>query len=509
MLENFLSSFERFDTRYSLAIIASALVVFYIISCIYQLYFSPLAKVPGPWYAALSKGWFLTMSMRGNVSFVVHKLHQKYGPYVRIAPNEISVADLESVKKIHSIHDIYPKSKFYEALSGGLDHINVVTDHEEYKRRRRDIGDAFSNSNMTDLEPIVRKHIDTCVRKLNRELENDKTLNIMEWIQFTVVDVIGEISFGRDFGMLENEIVDLIAFVALLACQAYLPIIGLLKLLSTYIPNSKLVKVVQSGNRLLSYAQEALANLRHEIQCKRPRPSLFSKILAKVKDTELKSTMTMNQIRDEAFVFIIAGSDTTVITLTFIIWAIIRNAEVRQKVKAELDGLLSDCDDLSGINDAKVRDLQYFNSVINEGIRLYIAAQIGLPRVVPSGNGGRQLGPYFLPTGTEVSTPIFTIQRDSELFPEPFSFKPERWLNATDDMKAALLGFGGSSRPCIGRNLAMMEIRLFLALMFISCPNVGLADSCTDESMEINEFLLLNPKGHKCELKKVPIGNSI
>ncbi|RVD81461.1 uncharacterized protein DFL_009325 [Arthrobotrys flagrans] len=81
-------------------------------------------------------------------------------------------------------------------------------------------------------------------------------------------------------------------------------------------------------------------------------------------------------------------------------------------------------------------------------------------------------------------------------------FKPERWLNATKEMESAMLASGGASRLCIGKNLAMMELRILAAKMLKECGKITLADSCTDESMELEEIAALLPKSRKCELQQ-------
>jgi len=128
---------------------------------------------------------------------------------------------------------------------------------------------------------------------------------------------------------------------------------------------------------------------------------------------------------------------------------------------------------------------------------------MGLPRVVPA--GGRQLGPYFFAGGTEVTTQAFTNHRDQAIFKRAWEFEPERWETPTEEMNQSLMYFGGGTRTCLGQNLAMMELRLIAAAMLTQCEDAVLADSCTDESMEFENFFVVKPKSHKCELKKASI----
>ncbi|KAF3120211.1 hypothetical protein TWF594_003947 [Orbilia oligospora] len=484
--------------------VAAILVIGYLVlTAIYELYFSPLSKIPGPWYAAVSRLWLIYRSLRGGVIFTAYDLHKQYGPYVRMSPNEISVAEIESVRKIHAPSDPYEKAGFYKTIGKGFKTIFVLTDHEEYKHRLKALGGGFAAMNLALLEPVIRKHVNTCVSKLKQELDNGRNPDVFLWVQFMSTDIIGEISFGKDFGMLESETInplirDAMTYLALLAMRAFVPLMQLLEPLLSHIPHSGIQRIFGSEQRILKYSNNAILSLVRDSQdCKdeEVRPNLFSKMLRNLDNPKCRYKMTMEEIRHDSFGFILGGSDTVTITGSFIIWAILRHIEVRKKLEAEFQSL-----GVGDITDKKLQTLPFLKCVIQEGVRMYSAAQFYLPRAVPG--TGRKLGPYFLPGGVEVITPIYTIQRNSDIFPEPHVFKPERWMNATDEMNDAIIAFGGSSR---GKNLSMMEMRLLIAVLLTEYPEVDLAESCTDESMEIVEFLCIKPRGGKCELKKKKI----
>ncbi|KAF3930399.1 hypothetical protein AA313_de0207786 [Arthrobotrys entomopaga] len=272
-----------------------------------------------------------------------------------------------------------------------------------------------------------------------------------------------------------------------------------LEILFSPIPHSGIQRFLHADARMRQFAQNSLENMQpiQEQNCKdgKPRPSLFSKVFEDMNDPTCKHRLTMKQLVDESFVFIIAGTDTTYITITFLTWAIFKDNKVYQRLKAEIETL-----DITELTNEKLQKLSYLECVIKEGLRLYTAAPLSLPREVPT--GGRQLGPHFIPENTHILTPIFTIHRDHTLFPHPFSFKPERWMNATKEMDDAMLTFGGAARPCLGQNLALFEIRLLLATLITSCPDLQLGETCTDNCMEIEERVFIHPKGLKCELQK-------
>ncbi|KAK6347376.1 hypothetical protein TWF718_005215 [Orbilia javanica] len=484
-----------------LVVITVLLSAYFLINAFYQLYFSPLAKVPGPWYAAISELWYISKLLRGQSMFAIHDLHQRYGPYVRVSPNDVMVADAEAVKKIHSPFDVFPKSEVYKKAGLIQRSIAIMVDHDKVKKRRKAIGNGFSNSNMRSLEPVIRGKVDLCVEKMKQDLEAKGSVDILPWLGFLATDTIGEIAFGKDFGILASGMghsfgQDLLLATGVMFVRGHIPGGTYLESIISRIPHPTIQWIFGSGNRVFTYTNQALGDLRHEItedEGLGSKPSVFSTILQNQDNPTAKYKMTMEEVRDEALGFILAGTDTVTITATYLIWAILRHKEVRQKLEAEFTALGDN------ITDEALQQLPYLTFVIKEALRLYAGAQIGLPRAVPL--GGRQLGPYFLPEKTGVMTPIYSIHRDPKIFEEPLLFNPGRWSCATKDMEAAILAFGGASRICVGQNLAKMILRLLAAVLLKECPYVDLAESCTDESMQFAPRLFVATKGGKCELQ--------
>jgi cytochrome P450 len=130
-------------------------------------------------------------------------------------------------------------------------------------------------------------------------------------------------------------------------------------------------------------------------------------------DKEKNSELSDRAIAEEASNLIVAGSDTTAVTLTYLVWAVLdlRNAHVREKLMKELEPLPLDLDS------TEIGALPYLHGVLQESLRLYGAAPGSLPRTVPA--SGTKFGDFFLPAGTTVSTQAFTLHRDPMIFEEP------------------------------------------------------------------------------------------
>ena len=206
-----------------------------------------------------------------------------------------------------------------------------------------------------------------------------------------------------------------------------------------YIPIPGFRDTTDVVRKNIQFAEDSLKRYQSLVEKdpENPPPTLFTKLFKGEED----DILTMKEIRDEAMIYILAGSDTTALTLTYLVWAVCRDAAIRRTLVDELAGKLPRG---GGFDDAELRRLPYLNQVIDEALRLYASAPAGLPRVVPS--GGATLAGYQLPGGTVVSTQAYSMHRIEGIFPDPEVFDPSRWAGATKEMRDASMAWGGGSR---------------------------------------------------------------
>jgi cytochrome P450 len=209
-----------------------------------------------------------------------------------------------------------------------------------------------------------------------------------------------------------------------------------------------------------------------------------------------EETLTSEQIVREASNLLVAGSDTTARTLTYLIWAVLSSSD-----RSILSRLLVEVNSLQeGFASDDVSALPVLKCVIQETLRLYGAAPGALPRSVPK--GGRELCSFYLPEGSIVSSQAYTLHRNAAIFPDPYTFKPDRWSQQSQAMKDSFMPFGGGTRICIGLHLAQMELLLGAACFFRAFgTSVGIAPETTTASMELENHFLVGPKGHACMIQ--------
>jgi cytochrome P450 len=177
-----------------------------------------------------------------------------------------------------------------------------------------------------------------------------------------------------------------------------------------YVPLPYFKQAGKSGKRMGGYAAESINRYKDYVKKHgdNAKPTLFTKLINK---SEKEDGLTEAEIRLEAGGYIVAGSDTSAITLTYLVWAVCKNPTIRDKLVDEVATLPAD------FKDEHVRALPYTCKVINETLRLYPAVPGALPRLVPA--EGARLGGYPLPGGTTVSTQVYSLHRDPVIFPDP------------------------------------------------------------------------------------------
>ena len=156
------------------------------------------------------------------------------------------------------------------------------------------------------------------------------------------------------------------------------------------------------------------------------------------KEQENGTTVSPKQLTSDGQAFIIAGSDTTANTLTYLVWVLSKNHTLRDELVAELQALPSD------YADADLRKCDLLNRVIKETLRLHTVVPEGMPRMVPP--SGADLCGFHLDAGTVVSAQSYTMHRDPAVFGSPEEFDPSRWIEPTKEMAESFMSFGRGSR---------------------------------------------------------------
>lgn len=200
----------------------SKTLAWWICSAIYNLFVSPLSRFPGPkWYAVSNIPSQISL-VRGNAHVDVLKLHQQYGPVVRVKPNELVFSTPQAFRDIYGARDgpekCLPKDPGqYMAPANGVQSFAGAVDDQAHSRQRRLVSTAFSDRAMRDQEGLIRSYTDKLVGKLRNEISSQSTtetdeekaklakVDIKTWMNCATFDIMSHIMFGESsFDCLED-----------------------------------------------------------------------------------------------------------------------------------------------------------------------------------------------------------------------------------------------------------------------------------------------------------------
>ncbi|CAG8952979.1 hypothetical protein HYFRA_00003168 [Hymenoscyphus fraxineus] len=438
-----------------------SIIVCLLVKILYNLYFHPLANFPGPFSGRASLLWRYTNTATGKIHLSIEKLHRKYGPIVRVSPNELSFASVESWKTIYGHATpgmpIAIKSPFYEIFGAGFKKLCVGSERNPQKHgeMRRMLSSAFSQRVLLEQEKLVAMTIDKFVTILGEKGgKASQGLNMTKWYEIVGFDILGEMAFGESFHGLENGkphfwsdlIEEHLYLITLIDNLSRLPLLATMT--KIFFPSTL---VVQNQNSAFSRKQ-----VEKRLGSKTARKDFLTNLVEKVRNGEVDKEEMSAHVSTLA----IAGGETVSTFLAGTTFFLLKNSTTMQKLVDEIRGAFSLYEEIDA---QKAQRLPYLQAVINEGLRLFPPGSQGFPRVSP----GFNLHGKFIPQGTEVYTSAWTVTHDSRYFKDPMDFKPERWIDPeSQDIKEASQPFSLGPRGCLGRNFAYMEMNLLLAKMF-------------------------------------------
>ncbi|KAK1638560.1 cytochrome P450, partial [Colletotrichum phormii] len=427
-------------------------------TCIYNAYFHKLAAFPGPLLGGCSLIWRIYHSQTGRFHYAIQEQHRKHGPVVRVSPNELSFATVESWKAIygHRVAGAPPviKSELYDIYGAGFKSLCIGSERDPHKhgQMRKMLSAAFSTKMLLDQEDIITKTVDAFVHRLGEDGFKSEGLNMTKWFEMIAFDSLGEMAFGESFHSVKagkphnwsEIIVSHLYFITLVDNLRRLPFVA--RLIRVLFPSTL---AVQNQN-----SQYSRKKVEERLSKKSNRNDFLSTV---VKSYEV-GAVDKEEMAAHVSTLTFLMSETTATFLAAATYYLLRNPVCLLKLQAEIKNRFSSVEE---INATAARQLPYLQAVINEGLRLYAPGSQGFPRLSP----GMKVGDVMFLLA-EVFTHAWTLTHSEQYFSDPKSFKPERWLDAdSTDVREASQPFSMGPRGFLGQNFAYMEINLILAKM--------------------------------------------
>ncbi|KAJ7231273.1 cytochrome P450 [Mycena haematopus] len=445
--------------------------------------FHPLAQYPGPAIGKVTKLWGLWKASQGY-KYLYHKeLHDTYGPYVRTGPNEISVIDAPAVCQILNFGGL-EKGRYYESGRHKDTPPTIVSlSGEAHAAKRRVWNRAMTSNCIREYELLVAKRATQLVSRLR---DQTSAVDIVHWLELFAYDLMGDLAFGGGFEMLrDGRDVDGVGerirgYMKAANLSGQLPwIVGTLHLFP------QVGREIQQFN---DFGQTlAIQRMKNGAAGTMDLWYHIASDLEKEKPT-LKSSAA------DGIVAIVAASDTTASTLSSLVWFLLSNPKYYQRVQQELDSVIVEGDDPFDVN--KHQELHFLSACINETLRLHPPLPTSGTRQVHLKQPGRIIAGRFIPEGTSVYTPPYSLHRNPDyFFPHPDEFLPERWLPDSKFEKhdtSAFIPFSLGPANCVGQKFAKREMLMVLSALFKSF-DMRFADGFDSEAwpMGMQDFFVV------------------
>ncbi|KAJ4316652.1 hypothetical protein N0V94_005333 [Neodidymelliopsis sp. IMI 364377] len=429
-------------------------IVFAVSKIIYNIFIHPLKSYPGPIYAKASIFWSQYNAYTGNLTHVVHELHQKYGPVVRIAPNELVYTDPQAWKDIYGHRNGVPenaKDPSRNTEPDTIHHTIITAEKEKHGQLRRLLSNAFSEKSMKEQEPIIKSYIDLLIERLHDvSLKNcPEGTDMVRWYndKFTTFDIIGHLTFAESFGCLQNSDYHLWVeyMFAVIKFNSMMTALQRVQRHVAGLIQNMIPERVRTMRLNLYVMTKNLVQRRHATE------TAYTDFMTHLLSAEKAGKLAAPEVLAQAPVVVIAGSETTATLLSGGTFHLLTNPHVYDRVVSEVRECFSSQKD---INLVSINELKYFVAFFDEALRMYPPAAGNLSRVTPP--EGTTIAGKWVPGNTTVGIHQYAQFHSAENFANPDVFAPERFLETDDpkwreDKRNALQPFSFGPRNCIGR----------------------------------------------------------
>lgn len=441
---------------------------------IHPLYIHPLHIIPGPRFFALTRWRLAWEDLQSRRTRTIHALHQRYGPVVRIGPNEIHFNSLSALKKIYGPGSPYGRTSFYRMFDA-FGEQNLFTFHSSklHGERKKLLANVYAKSSILNgraaglVSGKVQQYL-SLIAATNGEPEE-----IFRSLHYYSMDSITAFIYGPNHGgtssmtgnathqALLDDIINS-SRRRLTWTAVHFPRLvkwlytrsGLLETITTpFLPMQKPTTYTAIRAHALASSQSLKGSLGEKSDSEE-HTTILGRLYHLQAMASSSAALSDLQIASECADHFLAGIDTTSDTLMFMLWVLSlpQNARYQEKLRVEAESVKAADLDLNGNPTVEVSDrLPYLNAVINETLRLYAPLPGSEAR---SADIDTVIDGYPIPAGTVVEMAPYSLHRNAEIFEDPLKFNPERWLvedpTKIAEMKRWFWAFSSGGRMCIG-----------------------------------------------------------
>ncbi|XP_074025950.1 probable cytochrome P450 6a14 isoform X1 [Leptinotarsa decemlineata] len=401
----------------------------------------------------------------------------KYGGVYNFFKPILIVTDLNLIKDLlQKDFEYFPNRGFYvdeenDPLAGNL----FCLEDEKWKALRVKLNPTFSSGKVKMMHQIILECTTDLLDMLQTNSAQGNPVNVREAMMCFTTNVIGSVAFGIKCNTFKDPNSEFAKFSQTMIKLNFRNILKMF-IIPEYVPKWFLKKV---GFRVIPKSLENFyKNLVTSTIDYREKNNIHRndflhfllqlKNLGKVtddgtlcKDPSAKSLLTVNEIVAQCYIFFLAGSETSATTISSALLELAVNHDIQEKARHEIREVLKKHN--GEVTYEALGDMTYLDLIMMETLRKHSPAakllrKCGKPYTIPGSN-------CVIEAGTSLIIPVYSIQRDPDIYPDPEQFDPERFTSENKSKRhpCSFLSFGDGPRYCIGIRMGKLQIKIGLA----------------------------------------------
>ncbi|PCH43947.1 cytochrome P450 [Wolfiporia cocos MD-104 SS10] len=369
------------------------------------------------------------------------------------------------IEKRSSKYSDRPQFTMFTELMGWYPNLSLLPYGDQWRLHRKWFQDAFISTSVLDTYRDIQQ------KEANNLLANilDNPDAFMSHVDRYLGALVLEVVYGQTSTSLDDDLIHMVEKASRGTSAAGGPaatlvdFIPILRHIPAWMPGAGFKRKANEVRSLVRDVHEIpFGFVQRAMAMGTAKPSFLSSLLEGVGNEEtLSQDMKENMMGAAATVYATATETTSSAIVTFIL-AMVLNPDVLEKAQAEMDRTVGS----ARLPELEDRDsLPYLEAIIQEVYRFNPPTPLGLPHQSTEEDEYRG---YHIPKGAMIFTNIWTMTRDSKLFPDPEVFRPERYLRSEmrnnaeiGDPRSIVFGFG--RRICPGRKFGDLSVWLAAA----------------------------------------------
>jgi len=342
-----------------------------------------------------------------------------------------------------------------------------------HAKQRRTLALGFSDAALRSYEDVIYSHAKSfCSRLQGYEPGNKEwssTQNMAHWCRYLAFDMMLDITYGAKMDMVDKPDNRSLLKAILISNKRVAVLIALPSLKGTYLDLLIFKSAIKARYAFIGFVKKMIIDKSTtdppETQGRR---CIYDILINARKGKEFSQT----EIAAESTNLITAGFDTTATVVAACFFYLSRYREAYERAAHEVRDTFPSGSEIK--SRTKINTCTYLRACITESMRMAPAVASSPFREVEP--GGVEVDGKYIPPGCDVGVGIYAVHHNPRYFPQPFTFRPERWivgaeqegLSTADQVhtaNSAFLTFGKGSRTCIGKGLAFMESMSIMAMI--------------------------------------------